>query len=160
MNKSIHFGTTNIYHLIYACRYGLCELVKYLVEHGADIHIQDDYPLRSASENGKFDVVKYLVEHDADIHAEYDDALIVACQHGYIHIVKYLVENGADVHANNDDALRWASMCGHMDIVKYFHSYLLVSNFLLKNKRKKPSVLSNLVMAVVYKNRFFKTISY
>ena len=78
-------------------------------------------------------------------------------------MVKYLIENGADIHAQNDEALKLASRYCHIDVVKFLRSYISISNFLLytlKKKKSKSTVLSKLVMAVVYKNRFLKTISY
>ena len=149
----------NIYQFIYACRKGQIDQVKYLVKQGADIHANNNEALRLASKYGKYDVVKYLVENGA---ANNDKALRLASKYGHIHIVKYLVEQGAvDIHAR-DKALRLAGEYGHIHIVKYLLSSLLISNFLLHtlNKKKKSTVLSELVMAVVYKNRFLKTIFY
>jgi ankyrin repeat protein len=52
-----------------ATELGNLELVKDLVEHGADIHENENGPLKLAIWNGHLEVVKYLVEHGADIHA-------------------------------------------------------------------------------------------
>ena len=49
----------------HASRNGYLETVKYFVEHGADIHLQDDMAFQLASEYGRLDVVKYLVEQGA-----------------------------------------------------------------------------------------------
>src|SRR3990167_1617176 len=116
MNRSIHFGTTNIYHLKYACRYGRCEFLKYLIEKGdypchrclyrCTKNGHYDYALILASEYGSIDLVKHLIEQGADI----DCALRVASENGHIHIVKYLIENGADIHAEDDYAVRYASI--------------------------------------------------
>ena len=45
------------------------EVVKYLVEKGADFKAANNYPVRHASENGHFDAVKYLLEQSADTKA-------------------------------------------------------------------------------------------
>jgi len=65
--------------LIIACEKENVSLVKYLVEHGADVDkrcfigpiegIQIKTPLCIACEKGNESLVKYLVEHGADIHA-------------------------------------------------------------------------------------------
>ena len=51
--------------------YGHLEVVKYLVEQGADIHAHDydgpDASLRMASENGHLDVVDYLISKGATL---------------------------------------------------------------------------------------------
>ena len=98
---------------------GHFDIVKYLVEQGANIHASDDGALRWASESGCLDIVKYLVEQGANIHAGYDYALRFASENGHLDIVKYLVEHGADIHAGNDYALQGASVHGYLDTVRY-----------------------------------------
>ena len=78
--------------------------------------------LIETSYKGHIDVIKHLVESGADIHANTDKALRVASMYGHLNIVEYLVENGADVHAKDDDALRWASHYNHLDVVHYLKS--------------------------------------
>ena len=50
------------------------------------------------------DVVKFLVEAGANIHAKNGCALNSSIIWGHLDIVKYLVESGAYVHAYNDPA--------------------------------------------------------
>lgn len=80
------------------------DIIKELVEEGANIHVCDDYTLRWAAKNGHLEVVKYLIEKGADI----DDAFQLAAKSGYLEVVKYLAEKGADIHAGNNYALRWS----------------------------------------------------
>jgi len=68
---------------------------------------------------GHLEIVKYLVEQGADIHAEDDFALSWAAQLGHLDIVKYLVSKGANTHARNDETLRWAELNCHTAIVEY-----------------------------------------
>ena len=99
---------------------GNVEMVKYLVEHGADIHFWEDTPLINASYMGHLDIVKYLLEQGANVNAKNNAALIEAARGGRLNLVKYLAEeHNADIHGQNDDAFRQASMNGHLDIVKY-----------------------------------------
>ena len=102
-----------------ASKYGHLEIVEYLVEHGANIYAWDDYPLRWASYNGHLDVVKYLVEQGSNIHTGHDFALREASSSGHLDVVKYLIEQGANIHAQDDEALFSASKYGHLDVVKY-----------------------------------------
>jgi ankyrin repeat protein len=95
------------------------DLVKKLIEQGADIHFNNDRALRSASLNGHLHIVKYLVNKGANIHIYDDEALGDASVNGHLDIVKYLIEQGVDIHANNDGALRNASYNGHLEVVKY-----------------------------------------
>jgi len=98
---------------------GNLSVVQYLVEKGADIHARDDEAIRRASENGHLSVVQYLFSKGANIHAQYDYALRYASRGGYLPIVQYLAEKGADVHALDDQAIRHANTGGHLHIVRY-----------------------------------------
>jgi ankyrin repeat protein len=71
-------------------------MVKLLVENGADIHFNDDFPIHHAAANGRFTVIKYLIEKGVDVCSDNNYALRVAFEHGSLHAVKYLVEKGAD----------------------------------------------------------------
>ena len=55
----------------------------------------------NASENGHLEIVKYLVERGADLNAKANSkstALIYAYKEDHLEIVKYLVEHGANVY--------------------------------------------------------------
>ena len=96
---------------------GHLDIVKYLVENGADANV--NYALKWASMNGHLEVIKYLVEHGADITADGNHALRWASRNGHLEVVKYLVEHGADVTAVDNYAIRWASENGYIEIVEY-----------------------------------------
>jgi len=98
----------------------LLEAMELAVQHGADIHADNDYALRVASENGHVSVVQFLVEvGHADVHADDDGALNVASLYGHLAIVQFLVEHGANVHACDDAALHVASQNGHLAVVQF-----------------------------------------
>merc|ERR1711988_543390 len=81
-----------------------------------------------ACNGGHLEVVKYLVEKGADVHARdslHDSTLMVACKVGHLELTKYLVEKGVDIHARNIrnmTAFDFASMYGHADISTYLRS--------------------------------------
>ena len=91
---------------------------------GADIHANDDWSLRVASENGRLEVVKYLVERGADIHARYDWPLRVAIYGKHLEVVKYLIKNGGNIYAMDDEALKWASKHEDLEVAKYLRSVI------------------------------------
>lgn len=53
--------------LIEACKAGSLTLVKRLVEAGADIHAWNDWPLYAAIVHEHLEVIKYLVENGAEV---------------------------------------------------------------------------------------------
>ena len=95
------------------------QVIEELVEEGANIHIDYEFPLRWAAANGHLDVVKYLVEKGADIHINNEAPLRWAACYGHLDIVKFLVRKGADVCANNNEAIRLAAGNGYPKVVEY-----------------------------------------
>jgi len=98
------------------------QVVRILLEHGADVHFRNDLNLWEASCCGHYEIVKLLLEAGADVHANDDAALGWASHRGRFEIVKLLLEVGADVHDRND-ALHWASLYGFIKIVKILIDY-------------------------------------
>jgi len=122
VEKGANVHTNIDYPHCLASENGHLEVVKFLVEKGADIHANDDYALQLASGNGHLEVVKFLVEKGANIHVNNDDVLRLASEYGRLEVVKFLVEKGADIHANNDCALYLASINGHLEVVKFLNN--------------------------------------
>ena len=59
--------------MIYAARKGHTDTVKLLLEHGADVHAEDDTALLYAADEGHTDTVKVLKEY-----MEREDAILQA----------------------------------------------------------------------------------
>jgi len=104
---------------------GHLEILKYLIEQGANIHAvytdsyqSQDNLLSAASRLGNLEIVKYLVSQEADVHARNEAALHGAALNGYLDVVKLLVEQGADIHSRNEAALHGAAAEGHLDVVR------------------------------------------
>lgn len=104
-------------------RAGHLPVVQYLIEHGVNVHAEDDAALRLASMNGRLAVVQCLIEHGANVHAKNDWALYTASSGGHSAVVQCLVKCGANVHAKNGEALRAASLHGHLPVVKCLIEY-------------------------------------
>ena len=97
------------YRLLKAIEKGNLELVKELLEQGAEINARDKYgwtALHFASLYGHLEIVKELHEAGAEIEAKTNNngmtALHYASRNGHLEIVKYLVEKGADIEAKTN----------------------------------------------------------
>jgi len=83
-------------------RGGHLEVVKLLLEHGADPNVKNrdgKTPLHNAASEGHLEVVKLLLERGADPNVKDDDGntpLHNAAWRGHLEVVKLLLEHGAD----------------------------------------------------------------
>lgn len=102
-----------------ASGYGRLNVVKYLIEKGADIHYMNDTAIRVAGLNQHWNIVKYLIGKGANVRANESEVLIWASSYGCLYMVKHLVELGADVQSDQNYALREASSNGHLNVVEY-----------------------------------------
>ena len=126
--KGTNIDIKGIPLLMWAIIKGHIDIVKYLVEQGADLNAQDEdgwTVLMWAAQRGHIDIVRYLVEQGAEVNLQYKDgytALMQAVREGHTSIVRYLVEHGADLSVQDrmgGTALMQAAQRGHIDIVRY-----------------------------------------
>jgi len=94
------------------------KIIQMLLDNGADVHADDENPLRRAAVAGHTEIVKLLLEAGADVHVYDDSPLRSAAVAGHTEIVKLLLAAGADVHVYDDSPLRSAAREGHTEIVK------------------------------------------
>jgi ankyrin repeat protein len=106
--------------LIAASSEGHSEIVKLLIEAGADVYAQDlegHTALWWAYQYGHTEVTKLLFEAGAGVNI----GLIEASRYGSTEVVKLLIEAGADVNVTDNDghtALWWAYQYGHTEVVE------------------------------------------
>ncbi|KAJ3028849.1 hypothetical protein HDV00_009994 [Rhizophlyctis rosea] len=108
------------------------EMVRFLIEKGADVHHRNDAALVHAASSGKLDSVRLLLDAGAAIHTKNDAALRGAVRTAVelqeamlqgedllreperyaerVSTVQLLLELGADVHALEDEPLRTACL--------------------------------------------------
>lgn len=72
------------------------DVVKLLINYGSNIN--DGSFLIVPSMKGYFEIVKILIENGANIHYNNDTALKIASLYGHLKIVKLLIENGAKIN--------------------------------------------------------------
>ena len=103
--------------------HAVSHVLDLLMQHGADIHVDDDFPLRMCALEGKADAVAQLIRYGADVHVGHDLALQWACIRGHHATVRVLLENGACVDANDHAAIRHATKLGYFDIATLLMHY-------------------------------------
>ncbi|MBA3954883.1 ankyrin repeat domain-containing protein [Candidatus Dependentiae bacterium] len=119
-----------------AARNGHKEVVKLLLEKGADIDTEDENnhtPLHSAAYAGYAEVVKLLLQKGASINTRVEGnededeeeegytALHLAAENGHKEVVELLLKSGADINAKDEEdntALHVAAQCGHKEVVE------------------------------------------
>lgn len=69
--------------LVQAAKEGNVSAIQPLLERGADIHADGDWPLRAAATNGHTAVVRLLLDRGADLHAHDDYAFHFAAMYGH-----------------------------------------------------------------------------
>ena len=135
--------------IISASRDGYLDIVRLLLQYGADVAVDDNYAIGMASQNGHLEVVRLLLENGADptvrdnyaliwaSYYNYVDVVRLLLQHGadptaaiqrasekgYLDIVQVLLENGANPTVNDNYAIRWASRNGHTEVVRLLLQY-------------------------------------
>jgi len=93
--------------LAYACKYNHIEIVKLLIDNGADVNIAvntGSTPLHIALNGGNTEIAEYLIENNADINVKDImgmSALAWAAKQGDLELVIFLVKNGADINSQN-----------------------------------------------------------
>lgn len=63
-----------------ASRNGHVEVVRILLQHGADVHAHDDLALRDAAERGNAEIICVLIQGCADVHAREGLPLVLAAR--------------------------------------------------------------------------------
>ncbi|GKZ38746.1 hypothetical protein AbraIFM66950_011182 [Aspergillus brasiliensis] len=110
------------------------EIVRYLLEKGADPNIRDEElgdPLQAAASSGNLDIMLLLLSHNASVNGRgghFGNALQAACFNGHEQAVRLLLDHGAALNRSESnvgagkwryrDALQAAVYAGHENIVK------------------------------------------
>ena len=107
------------------------ELVKIIVEAGADINFQNSHktaPIHTGIYNDSLESIKFLIERGADVNLFQMDGLTslhCAVIRNNFELVKILVEAGADVNvfdnnfAHQGTALHWAATLNNIKIAEF-----------------------------------------
>jgi len=97
------------------------EEIKEYIDLNNDLSPDD--LLLGASKVGSLEYVQKAINNHADIHIQSDLPLRTATYYGHTNIVEFLLEKGANVHAFSDDTLRWALIDENIDLLKILKKY-------------------------------------
>lgn len=112
------------YALEWSAYYGHLELVKKVVNLGANPNNSNSAPIQMASRNGHILVLKYLMEIGSTQSMLNINILVEAIEFNHLEIVQYLLGNNdygiilCDVNADHDYALRTAVNLERIEIVE------------------------------------------
>jgi len=116
VNSRTRYGATA---LSYACDKGHVELVKLLIERGADVNVKDTFygevPLGWALSHGHAQIVKLLLDKGA---AGIDRALMEGVREGNVEVVKVVLDKGGIKPETLNNALRRASSGSNKEIAE------------------------------------------
>ena len=107
VEKDQTFGDRKDTALCVAADNGDIDIIRYLVEHGADVAKADKYgwyPLINAAFHGHLDVVRYLLEQGADrekVNLWGCTPLHYTASQGHLEVAKLLMVYGADLNARD-----------------------------------------------------------
>lgn len=108
-------------------------IVQLLVENGADVTIDNNYPMYTACTYGKYDVVEYLLQNGAMITTH---AFCAASKGGHLDLLRLLIKNGAVPCATS---VEQASLNLHLRTVNFllgFEGIKLGQTFVDQMKKK------------------------
>jgi ankyrin repeat protein len=141
--------------LHWASQEGYVEIIKLLVEFGADVEgcFNDDMTaLFNAAGHGNLDVVKTLVECGANVNKaqKAGTALHNASAYGHAQIVEFLIDRGADIKAVDEDgvsALQFALSNAHDEVADLLIAKGAQKYVVDKDRMPHQIAISNAVLA-------------
>ncbi|MGE6403062.1 ankyrin repeat domain-containing protein [Bacillus cereus] len=119
-----------------SARAGELDMIKFLVESGLDINLNEGVPksapIAHAASKGEIGIVEYLFDNGAilDVSAPNRNPLFAAIYGGHLDIVKFLIKNGMDINIKYTEktmkdmgAYEFAIERGQTEIAEYLKIY-------------------------------------
>lgn len=126
----VHYKNDYILKQLCEQEYKPVELLDSLIAYGANIHVDNDFPLRRSALIGDHQYVSKLLLNGSDVHADNDYAIRMAARCGHLEVVQILLQYGANIQVDNDYPIWAAIQFGRIQVFKL----LLKSNKYCKEK--------------------------
>ncbi|MEH6932857.1 MULTISPECIES: ankyrin repeat domain-containing protein [Bacillus] len=120
-----------------SARAGELDMIKFLVESGLDINLNEGVPksapIAHAASEGEIGIVEYLFDNGAilDVSDPNRNPLFAAIYGGHLDIVKFLIKNGLDINIKYTEktmkdmgAYEFAIERGQTEIAEYLKIYI------------------------------------
>lgn len=117
--KSFLKDVSVIGNLLVTCaEYGTLDIMKCLIDAGANINEHDHECLIKAGRYNHFDVIKYLIDIGVK---QYNDYYVFrhCVMRGQLDIAEYLLDHGAKINAKDNQALKYCINHSNMKTVKF-----------------------------------------
>jgi hypothetical protein len=116
VNTKTRYGATA---LAYACDKGHTEVVRLLIERGADVNVRDTFynatPITWAAMKGHIEITRMLLDKGA---RGIDQVLMMGVQGGNAGLVKVALEKGGAIPETLTQALSQATAAGNKEIIE------------------------------------------
>uniref|UniRef100_A0A8D8UUR8 Ankyrin repeat and KH domain-containing protein 1 n=1 Tax=Cacopsylla melanoneura TaxID=428564 RepID=A0A8D8UUR8_9HEMI len=123
-----HTEETQETALTLACCGGFLDVADFLLKNGANIELGASTPLMEAAQEGHLELVRYLLDAGAQVHAKTqtgDTALTYACENGHTDVADLLLSYGANLEHESEGGrtpLMKACRAGHLCTVQFLIS--------------------------------------
>ena len=112
--------TKNDNWMIYAAiNNGNLELLKLLLNFGADFYTKDERYMEDATHWGQLEIMKFFIQLGIYTQEELNNCLVIAAGSVELETIQYLINVGADI---TSEVISVASICGNLSIVKFLIS--------------------------------------
>ena len=117
--------TTNINDtFIQSIRCGNIIIVNWCLKNKADVHINNDYALWVASDNGNAKIVKLLFDNGANFDYRNNYALRCAAKNGHLDVIKVFINKGINITDNDPYIIEIVKKNGHLEILELLQKHL------------------------------------
>ncbi len=83
--------------IIFLCRENYLSVVDFLIKKYIDVNFDNDLMLITASCHGRYELVKILVNNGANVQTKSNQALVKAIKNHHLDVANYLISHGAPV---------------------------------------------------------------